>query len=287
MKKLLTLFILSGFLFFNQVSAENCYQEFKCPAENGLTSTYSRFFSNVTGNKILAEKIAQAIIKKNIKKNAQGDFSVKLKSYSARDMRAGRFKSFELKGKDVNFEDVYVSEFDLKTICDFNYINLDKDWNMTIVEDVPMTFEFTITGEDLNKTMSSKEYLRVLQDINYLGGGLFTIESTDLKIKDNKIYYILKYAIPFVRKPQEVVINAGLEVKNGNVKFADAQILNDNFLLKADKLSSVLNYINPLDFSVKILENKDARLNIKNVSIENNQIQVDGTVVLLKDIIKE
>ncbi len=286
MKKLVTLLIC--LLFFNTVQASsNCYEEFKCPEETGLTSSYSRFFSNLTGNKFLAEKIAQAIIKKNIKKTAQGDFSVKIKSYSATDMKAGRFKSFELNGKDVNFEGIYLSEFNLKTICDFNYINLDKDWNMTVVNNLPMTFDLTITDADLNKTMSTEEYTRVLNDINMLGSGLFTIESSELRIKNDKIYYILKYAIPFVRKPQEVVISAGLTVKNGDIQFADARILNKDFKLKAEKLSSVLNYINPLDFSVKILENKDARLNIKDVSIADNKITVDGTVILLKDIIKE
>ena len=202
-------------------------------------------------------------------------------------MKAGRFKSFELNGKDVNFEGIYLSEFNLKTICDFNYINLDKDWNMTVVNNLPMTFDLTITDADLNKTMSTEEYTRVLNDINMLGSGLFTIESSELRIKNDKIYYILKYAIPFVRKPQEVVISAGLTVKNGDIQFADARILNKDFKLKAEKLSSVLNYINPLDFSVKILENKDARLNIKDVSIADNKITVDGTVILLKDIIKE
>lgn len=286
MKKLVTLLIC--LLFFNTVQASsNCYEEFKCPEETGLSSSYSRFFSNLTGNKFLAEKIAQAIIKKNIKKTAQGDFSVKIKSYSATDMKAGRFKSFELNGKDVNFEGIYLSEFNLKTICDFNYINLDKDWNMTVVNNLPMTFDLTITDADLNKTMSTEEYTRVLNDINMLGSGLFTIESSELRIKNDKIYYILKYAIPFVRKPQEVVISAGLTVKNGDIQFADARILNKDFKLKAEKLSSVLNYINPLDFSVKILENKDARLNIKDVSIADNKITVDGTVILLKDIIKE
>ena len=286
MKKLVTLLIC--LLFFNTVQASsNCYEEFKCPEETGLTSSYTRIFSNLTKNKFLAEKIKKEKIKKNIKKTAQGDFSVKIKSYSATDMKAGRFKSFELNGKDVNFEGIYLSEFNLKTICDFNYINLDKDWNMTVVNNLPMTFDLTITDADLNKTMSTEEYTRVLNDINMLGSGLFTIESSELRIKNDKIYYILKYAIPFVRKPQEVVISAGLTVKNGDIRFADARILNKDFKLKAEKLSSVLNYINPLDFSVKILENKDARLNIKDVSIADNKITVDGTVILLKDIIKE
>ncbi len=275
-------------MYSNAVWAvKNCGEEFKCQEESGLSPTYSRFFSKITGNNFLAEKIAQAIIRKNIKKNAEGDFSVRLKSYSAKDMKAGRFKSFELRGKDINLDGIYFSSFNMKTICDFNYISLDKDWNMTIVDDVPLRFDITMTQDDLNKTMTSKEYTRLLQDISMLGGGFFTIESTSLKIKNNKIYYILHIAIPFVRGTQEVALSAGLQVLDGDIKFADVELLNKNFILKSDKLSSILNYINPLDFSVEILENKDARLNVKNVLIEDEKILIDGTVVLLKDIIRK
>ena len=286
MKKLVIISVIIFLFLGSSVYSQECAEDFKCPVESVLTPAYSRFFSSVTGNKFLAEKIAQAIIKKNIKKNAQGDFSVKLKSYSARDMKAGRFKSFEVEGKDVNFDGIYVSKFDLKTICDFNYINLDKDWNMTVIEDVPMSFALTITQDDLNKTMNSEEYKRLLGDIDLIGGGFFSIVSTNMRIKNDKLYYIIRIAVPFVRGTQDIVLCAGLKVVNGNIVFANAEFLNKDFALKADKLSRILNYINPLDFSVKILENKDAELNIKNVSVADNKISVDGTVVLLKDIIK-
>lgn len=286
MKRLVILFTAIVLLLGSAVFSADCNGEFKCPVENCLTPSYSRFFSKVTGNKFLAEKIAQAIIRKNIKKNAEGDFCVKLKSYSARDMKAGRFKSFEIKGKNIDIDGIYISQFNLKTICDFNYISLDKDWNMTVVEDVPMKFDFIITQEDLNKTMQSSEYMRLLNDIDLLGGGFFSIASTNLKIKDDKIYYVMHIAIPFVRGTQEVVLCANLKVVDGNIQFADAEFLNKDFILKADKLSKILNYINPLDFSVKILENKDAKLNIKNVSVADNKISVDGTLVLMKDIIR-
>lgn len=50
-----------------------------------------------------------------------------------------------------------------------------------------------------------------------------------------------------------------------------------------DKLSKLINYINPLDFSAKILENKDAKFNIENVKISDGKIVVDGSMTILKD----
>ena len=288
MKKFIITFFSLVLLLSSTASGKNCnYDEFKCKEESGLTPSYSRFFSQITGTNFIAERIAQSIIKKNIKKTVGGDFSVRLKSYSTKDMKAGRFKSFEIKGKHINIDSIYLSEFKMRTLCDFNYISLDKDWNMTIVDDVPLIFDITITQDDLNKTMESKEYKRLLSDINLLGAGIFTVESSSMKIKDDKIYYIMNIAIPFVRGTQEVAMCAELEAVNGDIKFVNVELLNKNFMLKSHKLSTILNYINPLDFSVKILENKDARLNINNVLIIDNKILVDGSVVLLKDIIRE
>ena len=274
-------------LLGSQVWAQSCGQEFVCKEEYNLTPAYSRFFSKITGNKFLAEKIAQSIIRKNIEKNAEGDFSVKLKSYSARDMKAGRFQSFELNGKNVVLEGVYLSTFNLKTICDFNYFHIDKDWNMTVVDDVPMKFEFEVTQDDLNKTMAAPSYTKILNDINEMGKGFFTISSTTLKIRDKNLYYTMRLASPFLQKTQDVVVASGLAVENCEIKFANAQVLNKNFVFNVDKLAKVLNYINPLDFSVKILENKDARLNIKNVSIVDNKIKVDGTMILVKEVVEK
>ena len=39
-----------------------------------------------------------------------------------------------------------------------------------------------------------------------------------------------------------------------------------------------MNYINPLDFSAKILENKNARFNIRNVNVAGDKITIDGMI---------
>ena len=242
--------------------------------------------STVTGQKFLSEKIGEKLVKKAIKKNiTSGDIKVNLDAYSVRDLKAGRFKSLEINGKNVDIQGVYISSFNTKTLCNFNYIANDKRGNYIVKEDIPASFNAIITEEDLNKTMLSSDYKRMIDDINSIGGNLniFQITSTNIKLKNDKMYYVLKYSMPFVRKTKELVITANLKVENGQIELANTSFLNNSMALGVDKLSKLINYINPLDFSAKILENKDAKFNIETVNISNGKITIDGNMTILKD----
>lgn len=265
--------------------AQDC-STLKCPAPYDLTSGFSRGMSTVTGQKFLSEKIGEKLVKKAIKKNiVSGDIKADLDAYSVRDLKAGRFKSLEVSGKNVDIQEIYVSSFNAKTLCNFNYIANDKRGNYIVKEDIPVSFNAVVTEEDLNKTMNSSDYKRMIDDINSIGGNfnIFQITSTNIKLKNNKMYYVLKYSMPFVRKTKELVISADLNVENGQIVLANTTFLNNSLSLDVDKLSKLINYINPLDFSAKILENKDAKFNIENVKISDGKIVVDGSMTILKD----
>lgn len=265
--------------------AQDC-STLKCPAPYDLTSGFSRGMSTVTGQKFLSEKIGEKLVKKAIKKNiVSGDIKADLDAYSVRDLKAGRFKSLEVSGKNVDIQGIYVSSFNAKTLCNFNYIANDKKGNYIVKEDIPVSFNAVVTEEDLNKTMNSSDYKRMIDDINSIGGNfnIFQITSTNIKLKNNKMYYVLKYSMPFVRKAKELVISADLNVENGQIVLANTTFLNNSMSLDVDKLSKLINYINPLDFSAKILENKDAKFNIENVKISDGKIVVDGSMTILKD----
>ena len=267
------------------VQAQDC-STLKCPAPYDLTSVFSRGMSTVTGQKFLSEKIGEKLVKKAIKKNiVSGDIKADLDAYSVRDLKAGRFKSLEVSGKNVDIQGIYVSSFNAKTLCNFNYIANDKRGNYIVKEDIPVSFNAVVTEEDLNKTMNSSDYKRMIDDINSIGGNfnIFQITSTNIKLKNNKMYYVLKYSMPFVRKTKELVISADLNVENGQIVLANTTFLNNSLSLDVDKLSKLINYINPLDFSAKILENKDAKFNIENVKISDGKIVVDGIMTILKD----
>lgn len=283
MKKIILSFVL--LLAVQGVQAQDC-STLKCPAPYDLTSGFSRGMSTVTGQKFLSEKIGEKLVKKAIKKNiTSGDIKVNLDAYSVRDLKAGRFKSLEINGKNVDIQGVYISSFNAKTLCNFNYIANDKRGNYIVKEDIPASFNAIITEEDLNKTMLSSDYKRMIDDINSIGGNLniFQITSTNIKLKNDKMYYVLKYSMPFVRKTKELVITANLKVENGQIELANTSFLNNSMALDVDKLSKLINYINPLDFSAKILENKDAKFNIETVNISNGKIAIDGNMTILKD----
>lgn len=283
MKKIILSFVL--LLAVQGVQAQDC-STLKCPAPYDLTSGFSRGMSTVTGQKFLSEKIGEKLVKKAIKKNiTSGDIKVNLDAYSVRDLKAGRFKSLEINGKNVDIQGVYISSFNAKTLCNFNYIANDKKGNYIVKEDIPASFNAIITEEDLNKTMLSSDYKRMIDDINSIGGNLniFQITSTNIKLKNDKMYYVLNYSMPFVRKTKELVITANLKVENGQIELANTSFLNNSMALDVDKLSKLINYINPLDFSAKILENKDAKFNIETVNISNGKITIDGNMTILKD----
>ncbi len=131
--------------------------------------------------------------------------------------------------------------------------------------------------------MNSSDYRRLISDVNRLAGGFFEVNSTYVRLKNNKMYYVIKYNLPFVRKTKEVVLSADLCVDNGKIVLANTSFAGNNSSLDINKFSKLLNYINPLDFSAKILENKEAKVSVQNVKIKDKQITIDGRMTVLKD----
>lgn len=282
MKKI---FLLLGMLLIANSSAmANC--EYKCVAPYNMNNKFRTFVGAVSGVNFSAEKVGQKIIKKAFTKTASNDnLKVKLDSYSAKDLKNGIFKSLSIKGENVNINDIYLSYLELNTLCKFNYI---KQVNNEIVfmEDFPMSFNIDLTATDINKTMQSKNYKRIISDLNKLGnsfGGGLQIASTKVAIRSSKFYYIISISIPFIKSEQKIVINSDLVVKNGKIDFANTKLVSDAFSLDLKKIDFILNYLNPLDFSVNILDNKEAQVSVDSVSIQGNVIKTKGIIVIPKD----
>lgn len=282
MKKI---FLLLGMLLIANSSAmANC--EYKCVAPYNMNNKFRTFVGAVSGVNLSAEKVGQKIIKKAFTKTASNDnLKVKLDSYSAKDLKNGIFKSLSIKGENVNINDIYLSYLELNTLCKFNYI---KQVNNEIVfmEDFPMSFNIDLTATDINKTMQSKNYKRIISDLNKLGnsfGGGLQISSTKVAIRSSKFYYIIGISIPFIKSEQKIVINSDLVVKNGKIDFANTKLVSNTFSLDLKKIDFILNYLNPLDFSVNILDNKEAQVSVDSVSIQGNVIKTKGVVVIPKD----
>ena len=280
-------FLLGLFTIF--ISA-NCAisADYACVPAYDLSHGASRFMSTVTGSKFLGEQIAEAVMKKSIAKNMHGKMDVQVKSYSVKDLKKGIFKSFDLKGKNIVLDGVHFSNLKMSTLCDFNYVALVNKKPL-FKEELPLAFEVVFSQDDINSTMTVPAYKKIINDVNKFGGkaGLFNITSNQVKINDNKFYYVFKVAIPFVKNVQNVVIASDLTVKDGEIDFVNTKLVNDSFSIDLKKVDRIINYINPLAFSLDILENKKADLTVKNVIIKNDKVYSDGYVVIPKDLPKE
>ena len=261
-----------------------------CSAPYDLSSGLKRTLANATGSNLLAQQVAQSLIKRQLKKESGEKFKVKVSSYSLADLKAGRFKSLDISGENLDLDGVYVSYMDFKTLCDFNYIVFDKSTNsMFFKEAFPMSYSIVMDENDLNKTMNSSSYAKLINEANKLGSALnlFKINDTHVKIHNNQFFYIFDYSLPFLGGHYNMVVEADLKVVDGNIEFKNTKIASKNFSIDISQMAKVLNYLNPLEFSLNILENNNTTMSVRNITLANNAINVNGTLIVDKNTVKE
>ncbi len=257
---------------------------FQCPA-NPYKDKIT--ISNVTGVNFLSEKIVNSILAKEIKKDSGGKYKVDLQSYNVSALKSGEFKSLEITGQNIVSNGIYASDIRLKTICDYNHIEIDNiEDTITFKEDFGMTYTVTFSEEDLNKTMSGQRYGEMIRKVNNIGNSykLFNIVSSSSEISDNKLYYIMNVAVPILNIKKDIVVELDMKVVNGELILDEAQLITENMNMDISKLTNLINQLNPLEFSLKLFNNKYANMNIKELGIKNNQINVSGILTVDKDV---
>lgn len=283
MKKIL-LFLSIIFLSSSSVTYATC--DYKCTSPYDMNSGFRTVMGAVTGVNTITEIAAEKAIKKSILKLGSAEkLDVDIDSYSSKDLKNGIFKSLEIDAENAQLKGIYFSSANLKTLCDFNYLKQEDD-ELIIVEDLPLSFEFKLTSADINKTMLNEKYQRIIKDLNKLGeayGYGLKISSTKVAIKNSKFYYILNFEIPFVRKPQKLVFESSVSVKDGKIVYTNTKMVSGFINLDIKKIDFILNYLNPLDFSINIFDNKEANIKVKTVEIQNDKIFTDGVVIIPKD----
>ena len=75
-----------------------------------------------------------------------------------------------------------------------------------------------------------------------------------------------------------------MKVKNGKIDFYKTKLVSGHFNIDIKVIDFLLNHLNPLDFSVNILKNKDAKITVKNADFRNGVVVADGVIVIPKDL---
>ena len=278
---LLTTIMLTSSITFADDLTQFCAQ----PYDMSMKGT--KFLTAITGMNFLSRAIANSVVKSELKKStgAKG-FKVKMNSFSAKDLAAGRFRGLDISGDNLVFDGVYVTQFNANTVCDFNYVKATTK-DIKFKENFIMKYNMTISDVDLRKTLLSKNYLTFLNSLNIKVGpmNLMELKDVDVKLKADKFYFILKMNNQIFGRNVPVTLNMSskMKIENGQFKVSEVTFENFNQKISLTQLTNVLNLINPLNFTVDVLNNKNTKLALNNFDIKGNKIMLDGTVFVPKN----
>lgn len=277
MKKLLSVLFL-GICFCGYAFAD----EYRCPNTYIVNSGLSKFISNASGSNFLYTKLLEQTLEKQAKKQFSGHFDVKLKSFSKKDLKEGKFKSLSATGENIKVDGISIDKVTINSLCDFNQFTKNENSKYEFVTDFPADITFELTSANINQVKNLPGFKEKLEKINSQLNGFLSVKDANFDIKDGKLVYAIDYTLPFSPKEQRISVTSDIMFFDNTVynqsEAADGKSAVMNFL----KLTNALNYINPLDFSAKFLQNNNIATRIKNVYIRDDKVIVEALLNITK-----
>ena len=227
----------------------------------------------------LVETVAQKVIKNSLKKSTGENFKVKFDGYTLYSMKQGVFKNLELEGDKFQISGIDVEYLKLKSITDYNKVNYKQ--NPAVIEtDMTYAYELHLTESSINQALEHKDYKKNLDKINNITYPLFVLKDVDAKIKNNKLNIIMSYNFPISpsRKDKTFVVKTGLKVERNKISADDISIDSSYGALSADKVTNLINILDPLTFALDLMNTKKCNARIENVKIIDNIIQINGKI---------
>jgi len=227
----------------------------------------------------IAEICAQKIIKKSLKKEINGDIKVKFDGYTVSSMKQGVFKYLEINAKNSVIENVEIPRFIIKTDSDFNQIDITKK-PAKIKTDSVLSYEMELNEKSLNQALNHKEYFKTLNKINDLAYPLFVLYDVNVQIKNNMVYIIMDYNFPISpsKKNKQFTVSTDFKVENEEIKAKNIHIDSLYGNLQLNKVTNLINLLNPLSFTLSLLNENKCKGKIENVKIEDNIIKINGKI---------
>ena len=245
-----------------------------------LSQEYLQSTNHFTITKPLAEMIAKYSIKKALKKETGVDFDVKFEGYTTSSIKRGIFKNLELTGNDVDIDGIKVPYVHLKSITDYNYIDYTQN-PIVYKSDMTYVYDLLLSDEAINAALQDSDYLKVIAKVNRIAKSIFIVKGVKTKIVDNKLYIITDYSLPIAKtKERTFVVQSDFQVIAGKIKVKDVRIDTAYGNLGLNKVANLINYLNPLEFTLDLLDNNKYNGIIENVNIVDNKVKVDGKIYI-------
>ena len=234
--------------------------------------------------KSLTESFVKRNIKSALKKETGANFDVNFSGYSVSSMKKGIFKYLELSGKNVKADEIIIPYVHLKSLTDYNYVEYNKD-PIIFKSDMIFAYDVELSEDTMNEALKHSEYQKVINSVNKLAYPMFTVNSVRTKIVQNRVYIVMDYNFPIFRKSKDksFVTSADFKVENGKIRAKNVKMDSAYGNIPLDKVTNLINYLNPLEYTVDLFGSKQCHVNVENVNIVDNKIKVDGKIMIKGD----
>ena len=232
----------------------------------------------------IVEATAQRVIKKSLKKQTNGDYKVKFDGYTFTSMKKGIFKNLDIDGKDLKIEGIDIPRLKIGTISDYNWIDYTQK-PPVMKSDMTYSYEIYLSEDSLNQALDKKEYRKTLEHVNGIAYPLFVINDVVIRLKNNKMYIVMEYDFPLTLKPKHrtFMVSTGFKVLNNKIVADNIEIDKSYGNLQTNKVSNLINLLDPLSFTLSILDKKKCNAKVENVKIVDNIIQINGKIFVKGD----
>ena len=231
-----------------------------------------------------AERIAQKIIKKLLKNESGNNFNVKLKGYTLSSMKQGIFKHLEIEGKDFFVEGIPVPYAKIKTLTDYNWIDYKEDPPICRTN---MEFEYfvNLSEESINTALQKEEYTKKLNTLNEIAYPLFIAKEVKVKLKENRLYIIMKYNFPIspMQNDKHFIMASDFKVENNNIIAKNIKLNKAYGAMQLDKIANLINKLDPLTFTLSLMNTKKCNAKIENVKINDDLVEINGKIFVEGD----
>ena len=253
-----------------------------CATNYELTSGWNKTLSKISGSNFIHKTILEQVLEKQLTKNFIGKFDVKIKSFSTPDLKEGKFKELSAIGENVIIDKLEVSKISINSLCPYNQIKKIDNKTYQFKENFPAQAIIELSADNLNKITQTTDYKRTLKELNKTMRGFLKIEDIKFEISENKLWYNLIFTTPFSPKKQAIRIGTNPNFTGEDITISNSVTSSKTTILSILNLSDALNFINPLDFSLEILENNVVDAQLQELYIRDNKIVLNSLVIIRK-----
>jgi len=227
----------------------------------------------------MKEKLLETFLKEYIKRNVGINTEISLDLDNETSGNRYIVNNAVLSSELPQFKGFQLTDLKLNTVNPGIEI-IKEDNKLIFPNDIPIHFSTKITNDNLNFLTSSEDFNVLIGTMMQKYSNFIHIKEIKIQIVDNKlkIQIIGKLQILF-GMPVKITFYPLIELVDGKLYLKEIQS-DKASAAYINKILPAVNNSQPLSSYIKILQNLDDSYKFENLTIENNEIFLDGMFII-------